>query len=150
MAAKTTSLFQESRLYSTPYIHIKREREKERERDCLFLCGTLCLHVLRFISVSKERKHRAILGMHRGKEETICLHFSKANLRVNNDNETYENTRKWLSLYTQENPWRWQLMTINLITVFRGQMRTRFYIDFQFGCYRYSQVYGRCYGRIYM
>lgn len=25
-------------------------------------------------------------------------------------------------------------MTINLITVFRRQMRTRFYIDFQFGC----------------
>lgn len=27
-----------------------------------------------------------------------------------------------------------ELMTINLITVFRRQMRTRFYIDFQFGC----------------
>lgn len=25
-------------------------------------------------------------------------------------------------------------MTINLITFFRRQMRTRFYIDFQFGC----------------
>lgn len=40
-----------------------------------------------------KREKTSVLGMHRGKE-TICLHFSKANLRVNNDNETHENTCK--------------------------------------------------------
>lgn len=46
------------------------------------------------LSAFQKRENIGSLGMHRGKEETICLHFSKANLRVNNDNETYENTRK--------------------------------------------------------